>query len=87
MTKCDKHIWDNQDNEWCWKCEEITNNEYIQNLKKMKVIFLDIDGVLATDKQFMGNRNKFNQKNDWAKELKVTRMLNKLRKIKLDDYI
>lgn len=37
----------------------------------MCVIFLDIDGVLATHRQFMGNRNKFNQKNPWAKELHV----------------
>lgn len=37
----------------------------------MKVIFLDIDGVLATNRQFMGNRNKFNQKNPWAEELGV----------------
>jgi len=71
MTKCDRHIWDTQDNEWCWKCEELTISEHIQKLTNMKVIFLDIDGVLATDKQFMGNRNKFNQKNDWAKELRV----------------
>ncbi len=28
--KCDRHNWDTEDNEWCWKCEEITlqeNNE------------------------------------------------------------
>lgn len=37
----------------------------------MKIIFLDIDGVLATNRQFMGNRNKFNQKNPWSKELGV----------------
>jgi len=37
----------------------------------MKTIFLDIDGVIATDRQFMGNRNKFNQKNPWSKELRV----------------
>mgnify|MGYP006283899961 CR=1 FL=1 len=37
----------------------------------MKVIFLDIDGVLATDKQFYMNTKNFIQKNDWAKELKV----------------
>ena len=25
--KCDKHIWDTDDREWCWKCEELTINE------------------------------------------------------------
>jgi HAD domain in Swiss Army Knife RNA repair proteins len=36
-----------------------------------KYIFLDIDGVLATDREFMMNRNKFIQKNPWARELHV----------------
>jgi hypothetical protein len=36
-----------------------------------KVIFLDIDGVLATDKQFMQNRQKFHMKNPEAKELNI----------------
>lgn len=35
-------------------------------MKKTKIIFLDIDGVLATDKQFMLNRKKFQEKNSWA---------------------
>ena len=25
--KCDKHIWDTSDKEWCWRCEELTLNE------------------------------------------------------------
>ena len=25
--KCDKHNWDTEDKEWCWKCEEITLQE------------------------------------------------------------
>jgi hypothetical protein len=37
----------------------------------MKVIFLDIDGVIATNKQFFMNSKKFRDKNDWAKELRV----------------
>jgi hypothetical protein len=37
----------------------------------MKVIFLDIDGVIATNKQFFMNSQKFRDKNDWAKELRV----------------
>ena len=37
----------------------------------LKVIFLDIDGVLATNKQFSMNREKFMKKNEWASELKV----------------
>jgi len=36
-----------------------------------KIIFLDIDGVLATHKQYMMNRRKFWDKNDIAKELKI----------------
>lgn len=37
----------------------------------MKIIFLDIDGVLATHKQYMMNRKKFWDKNPLAKELKI----------------
>jgi hypothetical protein len=37
----------------------------------MKTIFLDIDGVLATNKQYMMNRKKFWDKNDIAKDLKI----------------
>lgn len=37
----------------------------------MKVIFLDIDGVLATNKQFFTNTANFWKKNEWARELKV----------------
>ena len=25
--KCDKHMWDTSDKDWCWKCEELTLNE------------------------------------------------------------
>jgi hypothetical protein len=35
------------------------------------VIFLDIDGVLATNKQFMLNRKKFQDKHEEAKELNI----------------
>jgi hypothetical protein len=37
----------------------------------MKIIFLDIDGVLATNKEFATNRTKFREKYLWAKELRV----------------
>jgi hypothetical protein len=37
----------------------------------MKTIFLDIDGVLATHKQYMMNRKKFWDKNDIAKDLRI----------------
>jgi len=37
----------------------------------MNIIFLDIDGVLATEKQYFTNRNKFQHKNKWAQELGV----------------
>ena len=36
-----------------------------------KIIFLDIDGVLATDKEFMRNRTKFWEKHPAMAELKV----------------
>jgi hypothetical protein len=36
-----------------------------------KYIFLDIDGVLATSKEFNMNTQKFWEKNEWAKNLKV----------------
>ena len=25
--KCDRHIWNTEDSEWCWKCEELTIEE------------------------------------------------------------
>lgn len=37
----------------------------------MKVIFLDIDGVLATNKQYMMNRKKFWDKNSIAKDTRI----------------
>lgn len=35
------------------------------------ILFLDIDGVLATHKQYMMNRKKFQDKNSIAKELNI----------------
>jgi hypothetical protein len=26
-VKCDRHIWDTVNNEWCWRCEELTLEE------------------------------------------------------------
>ena len=37
----------------------------------MTTIFLDIDGVLATNKQYMMNSDKFAQSNEWAKRINV----------------
>lgn len=37
----------------------------------MKIIFLDIDGVLATNKEFAMNRTKFQTKHPEAKEIKI----------------
>ena len=37
----------------------------------MKIIFLDIDGVLSTHKQYMMNKKKFWDENPVAKELKI----------------
>ena len=42
-----------------------------------KVIFLDIDGVLATDKEFCTNRTKFRNKNETARELRIPYPFNK----------
>jgi hypothetical protein len=25
--KCERHIWDTNDRDWCWKCEELTLKE------------------------------------------------------------
>ncbi|MEY4572150.1 MAG: hypothetical protein RLZ10_1376 [Bacteroidota bacterium] len=25
--KCDRHMWDTLDREWCWRCEELTLEE------------------------------------------------------------
>ena len=37
----------------------------------MKVVFLDLDGVLATTKEFHLNESKFKKKHQWANELNV----------------
>ena len=42
-----------------------------------KVIFLDIDGVLATDKEFFTNRTNFQKKNEKARELHIPYPFNK----------
>ena len=38
--KCDRHIWDTDDTEWCWKCEELTTNEYKQRYKQLTKILV-----------------------------------------------
>jgi hypothetical protein len=66
MAKCDRHI-DSNTNEWCWKCQELTDNERFESikslnkLKKMKVIFLDNDGVICLSHNWGGRSKK------WAK--------------------
>jgi hypothetical protein len=51
MIKCDKHIGINN-GEWCWECQAIVDAirfdsiKPLPEVKKIKVIFLDIDGVL-----------------------------------------
>lgn len=37
----------------------------------MKALFLDIDGVIATEEQYMRRRDKFWRSTEWAKELGV----------------
>ena len=36
--KCDRHMWDTSDREWCWKCEELKQEE---NKKKYEDKFRD----------------------------------------------
>ena len=66
MAKCDRHI-DVNNGEWCWKCQELTDNERFESikslnkLKKMKVIFLDNDGVICLYNNWGGRTKK------WAK--------------------
>jgi len=43
----------------------------------LKIIFLDIDGVLATHVEFMLNRKKFHKKNPLAEELRIPYPWNK----------
>lgn len=42
-----------------------------------KIIFLDIDGVIATDKEFFTNRTNFQNKFEVAKELRIPYPFNK----------
>jgi UDP-glucose 4-epimerase len=47
--KCDRHIWDTDDIEWCWRCEELTTNEYKKNLKKtMKILVTGGAGFIGS---------------------------------------
>jgi hypothetical protein len=43
--KCERHSWDIEDKEWCWKCEELTINE---NKKKYEDKFCD-NGLQGID--------------------------------------
>jgi hypothetical protein len=36
--KCERHSWDTEDREWCWRCEELTIEE---NKKKYEDKFRD----------------------------------------------
>ena len=27
MAKCERHMWDTEDKEWCWRCDEATQLE------------------------------------------------------------
>jgi hypothetical protein len=45
-----------------------------RNHELMRIIFLDIDGVLATPKQYGTQRNKLYSRDPWAKELRVPYM-------------
>ena len=44
--KCNRHEWDTDDKEWCWKCEELTLEENINFLKSQKkLIISSIDSL------------------------------------------
>ena len=43
----------------------------------MKKIFLDIDGIMTTSKEYWMNSKKFQNKNQWAKDLNVLYPFNK----------
>ena len=66
MAKCDRHI-DTNNFEWCWKCQELTDNERFESikslnkLKKMKVIFLDNDGVICLYNNWGGRSKKWSK--------------------------
>ena len=34
MVKCDRHV-DTNNNEWCWKCQELTDNERFESIKSL----------------------------------------------------
>jgi hypothetical protein len=36
--KCERHSWDTDDKEWCWKCDELTIKE---NIEKYEDKFCD----------------------------------------------
>ena len=64
MIKCDRHIGTTND-EWCWKCQELLDEvrfesiESLKKLKKVKVIFLDNDGVICLSNNWGGRAKKW----------------------------
>jgi len=64
MIKCDRHIVTTND-EWCWKCQELLDEvrfesiESLKKLKKVKVIFLDNDGVICLANNWGGRAKKW----------------------------
>ena len=56
--KCERHLWDTEDKEWCWKCEEAKIEE---NKKTYENKFRDhsvqrIDGNKKTSPLFIGKQ-------------------------------
>ena len=49
MAKCERHIWDTQDKEWCWKCDELTDQERIKNLQDFKIYKELKDKIIELD--------------------------------------
>ncbi len=58
MTKCNRHV-DTNNNEWCWKCQELTDKERFESIKSLnklqEIKFEDIfnDEKRESVKQFI----------------------------------
>jgi hypothetical protein len=51
MAKCDRHI-DVNTNEWCWKCQELTDNERFESIKSLnKLKEIKFEDVFGDEKK------------------------------------
>ena len=48
--KCERHSWDTDDREWCWKCEELTVDENKKKYKqRMKILVTGGAGFVGSN--------------------------------------